>query len=326
MVYLLQVWKDLGCSEKAAETLFQSWAPNTLKAYDSALRKWDAFCATECVDRADPTPAQIVNFLQSLLEKGLGQSAIASHRAALSTFFVAAGRAEIVKSAEELMARFSRGLLRAKPSDPKRADIWDVEVALDWIQGQWPFAKLDAKILTYRTVLLLALCSPKRANELASLSLDALRKSRDFWEFRLLITKSRKFGVPHTARYEKFLDPKLCPLACLEFYLEFTKEVRRGEKFVLLSYQKPHRAVASATVSRWLKLALAEAGIEGFTGHSTRSAATSRAAANGLSAAQVLEAANWSKKGSTFQNFYHKNIETSFQDTVLGLGFEQGYW
>uniref|UniRef100_A0A914Y0T6 Tyr recombinase domain-containing protein n=1 Tax=Panagrolaimus superbus TaxID=310955 RepID=A0A914Y0T6_9BILA len=317
MVHLLEVWKDMGCSEDTAKTMFLAWAPSTVKMYESALRKWSIFCAEEGIDHSDPQPAQIANFLQNLLRSGLGQNAIGTHRSALSTFFAAAGKSNITKAAEELLARFSKGLLRAKPSDPKRAEIWDVDQALEWIQNLWPLASLDAKTLSYRTVLLLALCSPKRANELAALSLDTVRRSVGFWEFRLLITKNRKFGVPHVARYEKFSDPKLCPLANIEFYLKFTEDFRDNAATLLLSYQKPHRPVTSSTVSRWLKLALAEAGIEGFTGHSTRSAATSKAAVSGLSAAQVIEAANWSKRGSTFQNFYQKNIDSSFQDSVL---------
>lgn len=215
------------------------------------------------------------------------------------------------------MAKFSKGLIRVKPSDPKKAEIWDVDQALDWIKSCWPLKDLSPKSLALRTTLLLALCSPKRANEIASLSLDKLRKSSSRWEFRLLITKNRKFGAPHTAKFERFKDPKLCPIENLKFYIKSTESLRKGSQ-LLISYQKPHAPVSSATISRWLKEALSEAGLDGFTGHSTRSAATSKAALKGLSAAQILEAANWSKNGSTFQTFYNKEISESFQDKILG--------
>uniref|UniRef100_A0A914PJJ5 BTB domain-containing protein n=1 Tax=Panagrolaimus davidi TaxID=227884 RepID=A0A914PJJ5_9BILA len=54
--------------------------------------------------------------------------------------------------------------------------------------------------------------------------LDTLRRSNDFWEFWLLITENRKFGVPHVARYEKFFccyrTKSLINLLLLRQYLD----------------------------------------------------------------------------------------------------------
>lgn len=297
--------------------MMAAWAPGTIKAYDNALRKWNKFCTSHGIDKANPQPQEIVNFLQEICDTGVGQSAINTHRAALSTLLTAAGNADAVKIAEPFLARFSKGLLRIKPTDPKRSAIWDVEQALDWIRQCWPLEDLSSKMLTLRTVLLLALCSPKRASELAALSLDKLNTSQSVWEFRLVITKNRGFGTPHNARYIKFNDDEtLCPVTTLEYYLKFTESIRQSQN-LLVSYQKPFGSIGPSTVSRWLKAALAEAGIEGFTGHSTRSAATSAAASKGLSTAQIISAANWSTRSSTFQHFYNKEIEQSFQESVL---------
>ena len=321
MEYLSQVWQKMGFSSNAVKTMLASWAPNTIKAYNSVLRKWQKFCEDNTIDNAKPQPQNLVNFLQEVADTGVGQSAISTHRAALTTFLSAAGNADILDTAEPFLAKFSKGLIREKPKDPKRAVIWDVEQALDWIRKCWPLQDLSPKTLTLRTVLLLALCSPKRASEIANLSLDKLVTSASTWEFRLLVTKNRGFGTPHGARFQKFRDePALCPIENLEFYTNFTSALR-SSPLLLVSYQKPHKPVGASTVSRWLKLALNEAGIEGYTGHSTRSAATSAAAARGLSTAQIVSAANWSVKGSTFQRFYHKDIEDSFQDTILRLRF-----
>lgn len=294
-----------------------AWAPSTIKAYDCALKKWYKFCVSQEVDQANPSPYDILNFLQEVSDSGVGQSAIGTHRAALSTLLTAAGNSKAVDLAEPFLAKFSKGLLRVKPKDPKRAAIWDVEQALDWIRQCWPLEDLSAKMLTFRTALLLALCSPKRASELAALSLERLNKSNSIWEFRLIVTKNRGFGTVHSARYSTFNeDEKLCPINNLKFYLRFTESLRSSQN-LLVSFQKPYGSVGPSTISRWLKSALCEAGIEGFTGHSTRSAATSAAAAKGLSTAQIISAANWSTRGSTFQRFYNKEIVEEFQETVL---------
>uniref|UniRef100_A0A914YLL5 Reverse transcriptase domain-containing protein n=1 Tax=Panagrolaimus superbus TaxID=310955 RepID=A0A914YLL5_9BILA len=265
--------------------------------YPSALRKWHIFCTNQEIDSKKPQPQDIINFLQEVSDSGIGQSAIGTHRAALTSLLSAAGNLEAIKAAEPFLSRFSKGLLRTKPTDPKRSDIWDVDEALIWIRKCWPLESLSPKTLTLRTVLLLALCSPKRANELAALSLEKLKQSQSVWEFRLIITKNRGFGIPHAARYLKFSEEEsLCPIENLKYYLKFTEQFRESDK-LLLSYQKPFGSVGSSTISRWLKCALVEAGIEGFTGHSTRSAATSAAAARGLSTAQIIGAANWSTRG-----------------------------
>uniref|UniRef100_A0A914VLM9 Uncharacterized protein n=1 Tax=Plectus sambesii TaxID=2011161 RepID=A0A914VLM9_9BILA len=54
-----------------------------------------------------------------------------------------------------------------------------------------------------------------------------------------------------------------------------------------------------------------------FTAHSTRSAATSKASRAGLSAAQILSAANWSPGSTTFARFYLKPIQQGFSAAVL---------
>uniref|UniRef100_A0A914YFT3 Tyr recombinase domain-containing protein n=1 Tax=Panagrolaimus superbus TaxID=310955 RepID=A0A914YFT3_9BILA len=210
-----------------------------------------------------------------------------------------------------------KGIMRIKPKNQKSAEIWDVEEALQWIRKMWPLKDLNLKLLTWRTLLLASLCSPKRSNELAALSLLELRQSSSLWKFTLVRTKNRGYGAPHSAVYHKFEDEVLCPLTSFNAYLEATSAVRK-DKEIFLSYIKPYKKVTSATIARWLKSALGEAGIEGYSAHSTRAAATSKAAVKGLTPKTILEAANWSPKSSTFQRFYNKDIDESFQEMILG--------
>ena len=63
---------------------------------------------------------------------------------------------------------------------------------------------------------------------------------------------------------------------------------------------------------------LAESGIDTttFKGHSTRAAATSAACLKGASISDVMQTAGWSRS-TTFERFYHKEIENKFEETVL---------
>ena len=63
---------------------------------------------------------------------------------------------------------------------------------------------------------------------------------------------------------------------------------------------------------------LQEAGIDiqKYQAHSTRAAATSKAAGQGLQTTLILERANWSRE-LTFKRYYHKTVTCQFQDKVL---------
>ena len=60
------------------------------------------------------------------------------------------------------------------------------------------------------------------------------------------------------------------------------------------------------------------AGIKlGYSGHSTRGASTSAAAAGGLSVDLILEAADWAS-AQTFERFYHRDASrAAFARAVL---------
>ena len=102
-------------------------------------------------------------------------------------------------------------------------------------------------------------------------------------------------------------DPTLCPVATLKQYEDKTTFFRCTDdsQRLFLSFQKPHKPVSSATIARWLKELLHDAGIDTdtFKAHSTRSAAKCA----GMSMADLLKLAGWTKT-STFECFYHKPI------------------
>ena len=106
------------------------------------------------------------------------------------------------------------------------------------------------------------------------------------------------------------------------------KEPWRGENTrdtkLFLSYVPPHKPIVKSTLAGWIKQMLGLTGgidTSTFQAHSTRSAASSKALMKGLSMTDVLERGSWSHE-STWQKFYHKDIETSakrFQHALLKL-------
>ena len=101
----------------------------------------------------------------------------------------------------------------------------------------------------------------------------------------------------------------VCPVYTFKSYIKQTAKLRKSQK-LFVSF-KTFRAVTTSTIARWLKFVLSEAGIDisQFKAHSFRSASTSAASNAGVSLSDILKTANWSS-ASTFQRFYHKDIET----------------
>ena len=97
------------------------------------------------------------------------------------------------------------------------------------------------------------------------------------------------------------------------------KEGRGLETRLFLAIIKPHKAVTSRTIARWLKFLLESAGIDTsvFNAHSVRGVSSTAAASLGITTNDILKAADWSSD-SVFQRFYYKSTENpSYGRAVL---------
>ena len=118
-------------------------------------------------------------------------------------------------------------------------------------------------------------------------------------------------------------NPKICVVRTLAAYVlnvpcvERTRDLRKSSQ-LLVFLIAPHKAISSQSVSRWLTRALRMAGIElVYSGHLTRAASTSAAAAGGLSVDLILEAADWAS-AQTFGCFHVREaLQAAFALAVL---------
>ena len=123
----------------------------------------------------------------------------------------------------------------------------------------------------------------------------------------------RSQGPHNTSQNTNFFFPslpggsRLCSVSTLKEYESRTQPLRERETKLLVSIIKPHKAVSSGTVARWLKSLLEASGIDTpiFSAHSVRGASSSAVASAGISTSDILKAAGWSSE-STFQQFYYR--------------------
>ena len=83
-----------------------------------------------------------------------------------------------------------------------------------------------------------------------------------------------------------------------------TKNLRKSEDRLFISYIKPHKRVSRDTIRRWLYSTMKDAdiNIEKFGPYSTRSASVSKAVKLDIPIDYIMKTAGWSRS-STFEFF-----------------------
>lgn len=142
------------------------------------------------------------------------------------------------------------------------------------------------------------------------------------------LTSPRKRGSPKDdakAFFAQFpSNTNLCPKSTFEHFLQRTKELRlkldsSQQDILFLSYVKPHKPISTASLSRWLRACINNAGIDTaiFKAHSVRGASTTAAANNNVPLKEILQMADWSNP-NTFQKYYYKPLfQTIYGQVVL---------
>ena len=226
-----------------------------------------------------------------------------------------------------LITRMLKGVFNERPPVAKYSAFWDVGVVLKYLRGLGRNDTLSLRLLTLKSVMLMALTRPARSVDLSKLDIRARTLSEAGVTFKAQhLSKQSRASKPLAdffyPRYPE--DQTICPVVTLQAYeartLEFRAWSTENRKTLLfLSWIGKHDPVTGSTIARWLKTCLAEAGIntEIFKAHSVRGASSSTAASAGVTTADILKAADWSSAG-TFQKFYLRPTKESDDKSSFG--------
>ena len=112
-------------------------------------------------------------------------------------------------------------------------------------------------------------------------------------------------------------DKSLCPVRALRYYLDRTKDLRRGKDLVFVSFKKSfQKDILPSTISSWIKQTVLlcyqlsdddAQNLHQVTAHDVRAFAASKAFQGGVSLDQILSACHW-KAHKTFTQFYLKDL------------------
>lgn len=309
-------------SNDTIEIMMDSWAPASRAQYECYISRWLDYCAKLEVDPLNASVEQAIEFLTFLVKStDLRYSAINTARSALSSLLPR--RNGISFGKDHRVSRLLKAIFRLRPSLPKHTVTWDVSLALNCLMNLHRQGDNSLKIQSLKLALLLCLLSGQRCQTLGKLDLEFmyLDNSRAVFYIPDLVKTSRPSFHQAPLEFKAFpYNPVLCPVRCIQSYLQSTnrweKESRVGLLF--LSYAPPFKPIKAGTIARYVRelLLKAEVDLTTFSAHSCRGASTSAAKKNGLSMAAICKAAGWSNC-ATFAKHYDREVSHNFGETIL---------
>lgn len=265
-----------------------------------------SFCG-EKINPFQPSINDVLAFLIALYNQGLKYSVFQTARAAINNLTSICGNTDF--SHNPLLKRFMMGVFAARPSLPRYSSVWDTNLVFSYLEK---LQKTTLLQLSCKMCILFLLLTAQRCQTLHLIKLDDIVFCEDKIVIHLnhLLKQSKPGHHLEAITLHKYVkNPKLCIFDTMKEYIKRTKYLRGTEDKLLISTQKPHKAVSQQTVSRWVKHIMLKAGInQRFGVHSTRAASTSTARLAGVPLNTIIRTAGW-KNAGTFAKFYNKRIE-----------------
>ena len=302
-----QCFSKYQVSERVSKIIFASWSSGTESQYKSC---WGFILNF------------VLEFLTVLFYQNYQYRTINVYWSTISGSHLPVNGSPI--GSHPLISHFMKGIFELRPPQPRLFTIWSVMTVLKYLKSLSPPEDLNLKQLTLKVVMLSALVSAARCSFLHQMDLNFSYFRNDGYVFFVpgLVEESK----PHKSHLEIFLpsfppDASLCVASYLKRYIDVTSSKRNNSSsrnFLFISYIKPHKAVKTSSISRWLKNALRLSGIDTsqFSAHSTRSASSTLAANCGVSISDIMKVADWSRTG-TLKKFYQRPILDSYAHRIL---------
>ena len=160
--------------------------------------------------------------------------------------------------------------------------MWGASIVLRFLKTLSPVALLSLKNLSLKLVMLLSLVTAQRGQTLHLLDIN--RMSTYDSSIVFTFSKPLKQSNPRTQVKPLALkaythDESLCVFSTLIEYLQRIETLRVTGSQLLISFQKPHKAVSRDTISRWIRTVMQMSGInlDVYKAHNTRAALVSAA-------------------------------------------------
>ncbi|KAI7790836.1 hypothetical protein IRJ41_002448 [Triplophysa rosa] len=323
-----------GLPARVIATIQNARAASMRSLYDCKWRVFEKWCDGHRLISYQCSVADILCFLQDLIDKGRSFSTIKVYLAAIAACHVGFDGTSVGQ--HPLLRRFMKGARRFLPTPAKTVPEWDLSMVLESLSRRpfEPLGDISLKHLSFKTALLLALTSAKRVSVLHALSvhhsctkfyLDGnrvfLRHNPAFMPkcFPAVTCEVIELSAFHPPPFSSAEDERLhalCPVRALRVYMDRTKTFRKSDQ-LFISWAPPHTGnpIFKQRLSHWLVEAISMAyesmGVQppgGLRAHSTR----------GMAASWALF--SWTSPHS-FVRYYRLDVtRTPVAHSVLGVG------
>ena len=320
MASVCERFQEIGFSQKSRKLLMAAWRKGTQQDYTSKFKLYDSWCSSRKIDPYSATVTQVADFIAYLFDRGLQYSTINGYRSMLSAVLPCIDGHKVGQ--HPYVIQMMKGVFNSRPPQVKLVPEWDLFKVLDALQKKpfEPLHKASLKLLTLKTVFMIAITSFRRCSDLQSFRLgqDSVNiQSKGITFIRHGLAKQdrqshRKATVFIPAFPEnKKLDPK----RCIYYYLKATEKFRKtpggvDETKVFLGLNEPHKPVSAQTISHWivqaLRICLNDSKMK-VRAHSTRAIGPSLALFKGASVESIMRSADWSSE-TTFVRSYLRDL------------------
>ena len=248
--------QEQGFADEVAARIEAPQRSSTRAVYKSRGTIFVKWCDSHKVDFRSPSVNQIADFLLYLFkDRKLQPSTIDGYRTAIADMV---GNQEVNISKDENLTRLLDSFHRDKPKGRRAVPSWNLSLVLHQLTKApfEPMRKASLKHLTFKTVFLLALGSGKRRSEIHAWLFKNIRH-QESWSQVSLYTSPMFISKNQLARegptsvapvvipalapsLDRDLkeDRSLCPVRALRYYLDRTKDLRKGKELVFVSFRK----------------------------------------------------------------------------------------
>ena len=248
-------------SPDIVDVIMQSWRDSTHKQYKVYINKWLQFCGEGSHDPLHPSVRSVLSFPHSLFKKGLSYSALNTARSAVSNTGINVGDVQdrTPEGKHFLVGPYLKGVFNKIKPVLKYNNIWPVDTVLDYLSLFWLLDEISLKELTLKLVMLIALTTRQRCQTLTFLDISEqyMQKNEECFNFALTdhLKQDKPGKVFGNVCLCKYPVQELWVYETLSYYVSTTEKLRNSTK-LLVSFSKPHGAVTSSTIGRWIKLVL----------------------------------------------------------------------
>ncbi len=264
----------LAAIERAREYADASHAPGTRRAYASALRGFQAWCATCDVESLPAAPQTVVLYVTHLADFSK-LATIRRHLAAIAHAHRERGLESPV--AHEVVRRVVRGIARTNGAAQRRK----AAITLDVLRAMLLAVRgHDLKVKRDRAILLLGFAGALRRSELAALDFEDLGWSREGLRVTIRRSKTDQTGLGSEIAVPYVATQSLCAARAVRLWLEATG-ITTGPVFRTFTLRSAlsDRRIDGRDVANLVHTLAARAGVEGdFSAHSLRAGFVTSAA------------------------------------------------